>query len=168
MEKSLGIEAARARLGDIADHARTTGQVTALTRHGRTVAVIGPAHAVQPAGRIKVTLYLGDDDQVCVLPALPRIRESLLPPAHAVQAAGSIKVALCLDDDDQVCVLPALPRVGESFLVETADGNEEYWLVTNIQWDLRPDEEPSVNVLCDPSDDYSAWIAANRPSANEK
>jgi antitoxin (DNA-binding transcriptional repressor) of toxin-antitoxin stability system len=130
MEKSLGIEAARARLGDIADHARTTGQVTALTRHGRTVAVIGPAHAVQPAGSIKVTLYLGDDDQVCVL--------------------------------------PALPRIGESFLVETADGNEEYWLVTNIQWDLRPDEEPSVNVLCDPSDDYSAWIAANRPSANEK
>src|ERR1044072_8759781 len=130
MEKSLGIEAARARLGDIADHARTTGQVTALTRHGRTVAVIGPAHAVQPAGSIKVTLYLGDDDQVCVL--------------------------------------PALPRIGESFLVETADGNEEYWLATNIRWDLPPGEEPSVNVLCDPSDDYSAWIAANRPSANEK
>src|ERR1044072_3238032 len=103
MEKSVGIEAALARRGDFADHARTTGQVTALTRHGRTVAVIGPAHAVQPAGSIKVTLYLGADDQVGVL--------------------------------------PALPRIGESFLVETADGNEEYWLVTNIQWDLRPAEQ---------------------------
>src|ERR1044072_3770524 len=107
MEKSLGIEAARARLGDIADHARTTGQVTALTRHGRTVALIGAAHAVQPAGSIKVPLYLGDDDQVCVL--------------------------------------PALPRIGESFLVETADANEEYWLVSNIPWDLGAAEEAARN-----------------------
>ncbi|MEV0982319.1 hypothetical protein [Streptomyces sp. NPDC049915] len=130
MEKSLGIEAARARLGDIADHARTTGQVTALTRHGRTVAVIGPAHAVQPAGSVKVTLWLGDDDQVCVL--------------------------------------PALPHIGETFLVETTNGNEDYWLVTNIQWDLRPDEEPSVNVLCDLADDYSAWLSAHRPIPDQK
>lgn len=130
MEKSLGIEAARARLGDIADHARTTGQVTALTRHGRTVAVIGPAHAVQPAGSVKVTLWL--------------------------------------DDDDQVVVLPALPRIGETFLVETPDGDEKHWLVTNVQWDLRPDEEPSVNVLCDSADDYSGWLATTRPSADEK
>jgi antitoxin (DNA-binding transcriptional repressor) of toxin-antitoxin stability system len=130
MEKSLGIEAARARLGDIADHARTTGQVTALTRHGRTVAVIGPAHAVQPAGSVKVTLWLGDDDQVCVL--------------------------------------PALPRMGETFLVETATGDEDHWLVTNIQWDLRPGEEPVVNVLCDLADGYSAWVAANRPAPNDE
>lgn len=129
MEKAIGIEAARARLGDIADHARTTGQVTALTRHGRTVAVIGPAHAVQPAGSIKVTLWLGDEDQVRVL--------------------------------------PALPRIGELFLVETNDGNEQRWLVTNVQWDLRPDEEPRVNVLCDEADDYSAWVATNHPKTND-
>lgn len=130
MERSLGIEAARARLGDIADHARTTGQVTALTRHGRTIAVIGPAHAVQPAGSIKVTLWLGDHDHVRVL--------------------------------------PALPRIGETFLVETANGNEDLWLVTNVQWDLRPDEEPSVNVLCDPADNYTAWLSVNRPTPDEK
>ncbi|GAB3004604.1 hypothetical protein GCM10023080_082850 [Streptomyces pseudoechinosporeus] len=78
MEKAIGIEAARARLGDIADHARTTGQTTALTRHGRTVAVIGPAHAVQPAGSVEVTLFLGDEDRTIVLPAVPRIGDSFL------------------------------------------------------------------------------------------
>lgn len=130
MENAIGIEAARARLGDIADHARTTGQVTALTRHGRTVAVIGPAHAVQPAGSIKVTLWLGDEDEVRVL--------------------------------------PALPRIGETFLVETSGENEDHWLVTNVQWDLRPNEEPSVNVLCDPAEEYSAWVGVNRPTPNEK
>lgn len=130
MENAIGIEAARARLGDIADHARTTGQVTALTRHGRTVAVIGPSHAVQPAGSVKVTLWLGDEDQV-----------------H---------------------VLPELPRIGETFLVETASGDEDSWLVTNVQWDLRPDEEPRVNVLCDPADEYSSWLGANRPTPNER
>ncbi|MZE76803.1 type II toxin-antitoxin system Phd/YefM family antitoxin [Streptomyces xinghaiensis] len=77
MEKTLGIEAARARLGDIADHARTTGQVTHLTRHGRTVAVIGPAHAVQPAGNVKVMLFVGDEDgRPCALPAVPRIGDT--------------------------------------------------------------------------------------------
>jgi antitoxin (DNA-binding transcriptional repressor) of toxin-antitoxin stability system len=130
MENAIGIEAARARLGDIADHARTTGQVTALTRHGRTVAVIGPAHAVQPAGSVKVTLWLGDEDEVRVL--------------------------------------PALPRIGETFLVETSGGNEDHWLVTNVQWDLHPGEEPRVNVLCDPAEEYSAWLAVNHPAANEK
>ncbi len=130
MENAVGIEAARARLGDIADHARTTGQVTALTRHGRTVAVIGPAHTVQPAGSVEVRLFVGDDDRVVVL--------------------------------------PAVPRIGESFLIETADGDEEYWIVTNVQWDLRPEGETSVNVMLDPSEDYSAWIAANQPTANEK
>lgn len=130
MENAIGIEAARARLGDIADHARTTGQVTALTRHGRTIAVIGPAHAVQPAGSVKVTLWLGDEDQVQVL--------------------------------------PALPRIGETFLVEAGGDDEKTWLVTNVQWDLRPGEEPRVNVLCDEAEDYSAWIAANQPTANEK
>lgn len=129
MENAVGIEAARARLGDIADHARTTGQVTALTRHGRTVAVIGPAHAVQPAGSIKVTLWLGDEDKVCVL--------------------------------------PALPRIGETILVESGDDNEQDWLVTNIQWDVRSGQEPRVNVLCDEAEDYSAWLAVNRPKTND-
>lgn len=130
MEKAIGIEAARARLGDIADHARITGQVTALTRHGRTVAVIGPAHTVQPAGNVHVTLYLGDDNQKCSL--------------------------------------PALPRIGDTFLVETAYGAESYWLVTNVQFDLRPGEEPTVNVLCDPGEEYSEWTDANHPHPNEK
>jgi antitoxin (DNA-binding transcriptional repressor) of toxin-antitoxin stability system len=129
MENAIGIEAARARLGDIADHARTTGQVTALTRHGRTVAVVGPAHAVQPAGSVKVTLWLGEEDQV-----------------H---------------------VLPQLPRTGETFRVETASGDDRIWLVTNIQWDLHPDEEPRINVLCDPAEDYSSWLGTHRPTANE-
>jgi antitoxin (DNA-binding transcriptional repressor) of toxin-antitoxin stability system len=129
MENAIGIEAARARLGDIADHARTTGQVTALTRHGRTIAVIGPAHTVQPAGSVKVTLWLGDEDQVRTL--------------------------------------PGLPRVGETFLVETSEGDEVNWLVTNVQWDLRPDEEPRINVLCDEAEEYSNWLHSNRPTANE-
>lgn len=129
MENSIGIEAARARLGDIADHARTTGQVTALTRHGRTVAVIGPAHAVQPAGSVKVRLWLGDEEEVRVL--------------------------------------PSLPRVGETFLVES-DGDEKHWLVTNVQWDIRPDQEARVNVLCDEAEDFSAWVAANQPQANDE
>lgn len=130
MENSYGIEAARAKLGEIADHARLSGQTIGLTRHGRTVAVIGPAHAVQPAGSVRVTLFLGDDDRVCVL--------------------------------------PAVPRIGDTFLVESDNGSEDYWLVTNVQWGIRPGGETDVNVLCDPSDDYSQWIGSNRPTPNEK
>ncbi|MFI6210284.1 hypothetical protein ACIBAI_28615 [Streptomyces sp. NPDC051041] len=130
MEKSYGIEAARAKLGDIADHVRTTGQVTALTRHGRTVAVIGPAHAVQPAGSVEVRLFVGDDDRTVVL--------------------------------------PAVPRIGESFRIETAQGDETHWIVTNVQWDLLHDGETAVNVMLDPYEDYSAWIAANQPAPNQK
>ncbi|MFI8194668.1 type II toxin-antitoxin system Phd/YefM family antitoxin [Streptomyces sp. NPDC085946] len=78
MEKSYGIEAARAQLGDIVDHARTTGQTIALTRHGRTVAVIGPAEAVKPSGGVEVTLYYPHDQSTCVLPALPRTGDSFL------------------------------------------------------------------------------------------
>ena len=78
MEKSYGIEAARAQLGDIADHARTTGKTIALTRHGRTIAVIGPAAAIKPAGGVEVTLYYPHDQRTCVLPALPRMGESFV------------------------------------------------------------------------------------------
>jgi antitoxin (DNA-binding transcriptional repressor) of toxin-antitoxin stability system len=78
MEKSYGIEAARAQLGDIADHARITGEVIALTRHGRTVAVIGPARAVKPAGGVEVTLYFPHAERMSVLPAVPRVGESLV------------------------------------------------------------------------------------------
>lgn len=73
MENAIGIEAARARLGDIAEHARTTGQITALTRHGRTVAVIGPADAVQPSAMLQVLVQFPDDDHTVPMPALPRI-----------------------------------------------------------------------------------------------
>lgn len=78
MENAYGIEAARAKLGEIADHARETGQIIGLTRHGRTVAVIGPADAVKPAGGVEVTLYFPHADLQCVLPALPRTGEQLL------------------------------------------------------------------------------------------
>lgn len=77
MEKSYGIEAARAQLGDIADHARTTGETIALTRHGRTVAVIGPATAVKPAGSVEVTLHFPNDDWTVQLPAVPRQGETV-------------------------------------------------------------------------------------------
>lgn len=78
MEKSYGIEAARAQLGEIADHARTTGETIALTRHGRTVAVIGPASAVKPAGGVEVTLFFPHDQYNCVLPAMPRTGEPFI------------------------------------------------------------------------------------------
>lgn len=78
MEKAYGIEAARAKLGDIADHTRTTGETIALTRHGRTIAVIGPAHAVKPAGGVEVTLYFPHTERLCTLPAVPRVGESLV------------------------------------------------------------------------------------------
>jgi antitoxin (DNA-binding transcriptional repressor) of toxin-antitoxin stability system len=78
MENAYGIEAARAKLGDIADHVRSTGQIIPLTRHGRTVAVIGPANAVKPAGGVEVTLYFPHTERLCVLPALPRTGEQLV------------------------------------------------------------------------------------------
>lgn len=131
MENSVGIEAARARLGDIADRARTTGQVTALTRHGRTVAVIGPAHAVQPANGVEVTLF----------------------PGYV---------------DDITCTLPAVPRIGESLNIEKENGDQEEWLVTNVQWNLRPEGKTSVYVLLDPAKEFGAWLGANRPKADEE
>ena len=131
MEKTQGIEAARARLGEIADHARTTGQTIALTRHGRTVAVIGPAHSVQPAGNVQVTIHVGDK------------------PSRSV-------------------VLPAVPRIGDGFRLFDENDDDEFWIVTNVQWDLGPQGEAEVHVLLDPYDDYSNWMHATRPSPNEK
>lgn len=78
MENAVGIEAARARLGEIADQSRTTGQITRLTRHGRTVAVIGPAHTVKPSVGVEVTLHFPHTERTCVLPALPRTGESFV------------------------------------------------------------------------------------------
>ncbi|WP_413754821.1 type II toxin-antitoxin system prevent-host-death family antitoxin [Streptomyces sp. MMBL 11-3] len=57
METSYGIEAARPRLGDIAEHVRDTGEVVELTRHGRTIAVIGPAGSVTPHKGVEATLH---------------------------------------------------------------------------------------------------------------
>ncbi|MEU2358968.1 hypothetical protein ABZ599_39510 [Streptomyces misionensis] len=127
MEKSYGIEAARAKLGEIADYTRTTGQTIGLTRHGRTLAVIGPAHAVQPAGTVKVSLYVGDRD----------------PEAH---------------------ILPAVPRVGDTFRMP----DENFYLVTGVQWNVEADGENEVDVLLDPVDDYTEWIDANKPTPDEK
>lgn len=73
METSYGIEAARAQLGEIADHARITGTVVELTRHGRTVAVIGPAEAVKPVQGVEVTFLLpAGEDAWARMPDVPR------------------------------------------------------------------------------------------------
>lgn len=73
MEKSYGIEAARAQLGDIANHVRDTGQIVELTRHGRTVAVVGPTEAVKPAEGIEVTFLLpANKDAWARMPGVPR------------------------------------------------------------------------------------------------
>jgi prevent-host-death family protein len=73
MEKSYGIEAARAQLGDIANHVRDTGQIIELTRNGRTVAVVGPAEAVKPAEGVEVTFLLpANHDDSARLPGVPR------------------------------------------------------------------------------------------------
>lgn len=73
MEKSYGIEAARAQLGDIANHVRDTGQIIELTRHGRTVAVVGPAEAVKAAEGAEVTFLLpANHDDAARLPGVPR------------------------------------------------------------------------------------------------
>ncbi|MEU4039760.1 type II toxin-antitoxin system Phd/YefM family antitoxin [Streptomyces collinus] len=72
MEKSYGIEAARAQLGDIADHARTTGETIALTRHGRTVAIVGPLQSVKPIQGVEVTfLFPAGMDAGARLPGVP-------------------------------------------------------------------------------------------------
>ncbi|WP_030878678.1 type II toxin-antitoxin system Phd/YefM family antitoxin [Streptomyces sp. NRRL S-1868] len=115
MEESYGIEAARAKLGDIADHARTTGQVTALTRHGHAIAVVGPAPAVPPTNGVEVVLFLGDRDDVRRF--------------------------------------PSVPHTGDTILVAAEDGTETSYLVTSVQWDLIPDGEVSVNIMCDPVDE---------------
>lgn len=72
MENTIGIEAARARLGDIAEHARTTGQVTALTRHGRAIAVIGPADEVRQRAAFALSLHFPTEDWEIEAPAVPR------------------------------------------------------------------------------------------------
>ncbi|MFE7077744.1 hypothetical protein ACFU96_47500 [Streptomyces sp. NPDC057620] len=74
MEESYGIEAARPQLGDIADHTRSTGEVVRLTRHGRTVAVIGPARSVTPMNGVEVTLlFPGGRDWNGQLPGVPHV-----------------------------------------------------------------------------------------------
>lgn len=78
MENAYGIEEARGQIGKIAEHVRTSGQIIGLTRHGRTIAVIGPADAVKPAGGAEVTLYFPHTERTCVLPALPRTGETLV------------------------------------------------------------------------------------------
>lgn len=119
MEKSYGIEAARAQLGDIADHARMTGATIALTRHGRTVAVIGPAASVKPAGGVEVTLFYPHDQRTCVLPALPRMGESFvedveLGPDENTEARWSVtEVQWYRSDDGSTSVAVSLDPVDD-------------------------------------------------------
>jgi prevent-host-death family protein len=40
--KQASIEKARAKLGDIVDRARLTGQATVITRHGKPAATVAP------------------------------------------------------------------------------------------------------------------------------
>ncbi|MFH7340615.1 hypothetical protein [Streptomyces sp. KHY 26] len=115
MEKSYGIEAARAQLGDIADHTRTTGETIALTRHGRTVAVVGPATAVKPAGSVEVTLHFTNDDWTVQLPAVPRrgeivewadpgsgdTRWTVTEVVHSIGPDGDNTIGLALDPVDE-------------------------------------------------------------------
>ncbi|USQ89890.1 type II toxin-antitoxin system Phd/YefM family antitoxin (plasmid) [Streptomyces phaeoluteigriseus] len=78
MDDVMGIEAARSRLGEIADRAHTTGQTTHLTRHGRTVAVIGPAESAKPVGAVKVQLVWDNKTFSCLLPGVPRVGETFV------------------------------------------------------------------------------------------
>src|SRR5688500_2944830 len=72
MEKAYGIEAARAKLGEIADHVRETGEIINLTRHGRTVAVVGPASTVTPRQGVDACLmFPGWRDWHGALPGVP-------------------------------------------------------------------------------------------------
>lgn len=77
MEKSYGIEAARGQLGEIADHARLTGQIIELTRHGRTVAVIGPADDVRPTQGVEVNLFFPHTHWPVRMATVPRKGESI-------------------------------------------------------------------------------------------
>lgn len=95
MENAYGIEEARGQIGKIAEHVRTSGQIIGLTRHGRTIAVIGPATSVKPAGGVEVTLFYPHDQRTCVLPALPRMGESFiedveLEPNDSTEARWSV------------------------------------------------------------------------------
>ena len=47
--RSIGIEEARAKLGDLVDLARISGTTTLITRHGRPVAAITPLPAAYAA-----------------------------------------------------------------------------------------------------------------------
>lgn len=139
MEKSYGIEAARPQLGDIANHVRDTGQIIELTRNGRTVAVVGPAGAVKPAGGVEVTLHF---------PLFLR---------HAVQLP---------DLYERTCVLPALPRVGERFVEEVAlgpdDAMEAQWDVTSVDWCMRADGSAFVGVSLEPIDEATEELLPER------
>ncbi|MYW49605.1 type II toxin-antitoxin system Phd/YefM family antitoxin [Streptomyces sp. SID161] len=101
MEKSYGIEAARAQLGDIADHARTTGETIALTRHGRTVAVIGPADVVAPRQGVSATLlFPRNDDQIVYLPGVPHPGDPIIRSTEIGEERWTVsKVEWYLRDD---------------------------------------------------------------------
>ena len=139
MEKSYGIEAARAQLGDIADHVRATGEVVQLTRHGRAVAVVGPAGAVKAAGGVEVTLYF---------PLFLR---------HTVQLPDLYR---------RTCVLPAVPRVGERFCEEVAlgpdDAMETHWDVTSVEWHMHVDGSAFVGVSLEPIDEATEELLPER------
>ncbi|MYX14354.1 hypothetical protein GTY67_13205 [Streptomyces sp. SID8374] len=69
-------------------------------------------------------------------------------PVAAIKPLVGVQVWLYLGDREAVSyTFPGVPRIGESILVETPDGNENFWDVVNVQWDIRPDEAPAVNVL---------------------
>ena len=107
MENAYGIEAARAKLGEIADHARTTGETIALTRHGRTVAVIGPAHAVKPIQGVDAVLYMGASEWMGRLPGVPSKGDSVFHDAEAGEERWVVAdVQWHLDDsgDARLCI----------------------------------------------------------------
>ena len=135
--KNLGARAITR--GDIADHVRATGEVVQLTRHGRAVAVVGPAGAAKPAGGVEVTMYF---------PLFLR---------HTVQLPDLYR---------RTCVLPAVPRVGERFCEEVAlgpdDAMETQWDAISVDWHMRADGSAFVGVSLEPIDEATEELLPER------
>jgi antitoxin (DNA-binding transcriptional repressor) of toxin-antitoxin stability system len=104
MEKALGIEVARARLGEIADHARDTGHIIGLTRHGRTVAVIGPANVVKPLEGVEATLlFPAHRDWGGRIPGVPHKGDEFTRDTdHGEENWSVSKVEWYLGDSDRI------------------------------------------------------------------
>jgi antitoxin (DNA-binding transcriptional repressor) of toxin-antitoxin stability system len=130
MEKSYGIEAARGQLGDIANHVRDTGQIIELTRHGRTVAVIGPTEAVKPAQGVEVIFLLpANQDAFARLPGVPRKGDIVRRDNSDYEEAWTVgQVEWRLDDD------------GEGMLFAYLTPADDYTKTVVAKWEAESKE----------------------------